>query len=152
LRAVEMYISYLQIFIACDCHNYEGLICQILRTICRNLFLRRSSQRFFHRAPTETTLIFCTEFYYHANIITNDNTRSLEKFLYENLYHPEFVQFDLDRKIMRHLLDPTITSFDQSACRRGEFLCAGTRVRLYPNIKKILYFIRSRAFWAYTIL
>ena len=36
-----------------------------------------------HRAPTEITLIFCTEFYYHANIITNDNTRSLEKFLYD---------------------------------------------------------------------
>ena len=105
-----------------------------------------------HRAPTEITLIFCTEFYYHANISTNGNTRSLEKFLYEILYHPEFVQFDLDRKIMRHLLDPTIRTFDQSACRRGEFLCAGTRVRLYPNIKKILYFISSRAFWAYTIL
>ena len=90
-----------------------------------------------HRAPTEITLIFCTEFYYHANISTNGNTRSLEKFLYEILYHPEFVQFDLDRKIMRHLLDPTIKTFDQSACRRGEFLCAGTRVRLYPNIKKI---------------
>ena len=74
-----------------------------------------------HRAPTEITLIFCTEFYYHANIITNDITRSLEKFLYENLYHPKFVRFDLYRKIMRHLLDPTITSFDQSACRRGEF-------------------------------
>ena len=59
-----------------------------------------------HRAPTEITLIFCTEFYYHANISTNGNTRSLEKFLYEILYHPEFVQFDLDRKIMRHLLDP----------------------------------------------
>jgi hypothetical protein len=105
-----------------------------------------------HRAPTEITLIFCTEFYYHANIGTNGNTRSLEKFLYEILYHPEFVQFDLDRKIMRHLLDPTIRTFDQSACRRGEFLCAGTRVRLYPNIKKILYFISSRAFRAYTIL
>ena len=105
-----------------------------------------------HRAPTEITLIFCTEFYYHANISTNGNTRSLEKFLYENLYHPEFVRFDLYRKIMRHLLDATITWFDQSACRRGEFLCAGTRVRLYPNIKKILYFISSRAFWAYTIL
>ena len=108
--------------------------------------------RAYHRVPTKITLIFCTEFYYHPNIITNGNTRSLEKFLYEILYHPEFVQFDLDRKIMRHLLDPTITTFDQSACRRGEFLCAGTRVRLYPNIKKILYFISSRAFWAYTIL
>jgi hypothetical protein len=107
---------------------------------------------FYHRLPTEITLIFCTEFYYHANISTNGNTRSLEKFLYEILYHPEFVQLDLDRKIMRHLLDATITTFDQSACRRGEFLCAGTRVRLYPNIKKILYFISSRAFWAYTIL
>ena len=29
-----------------------------------------------HRLPTEITLIFCTEFYYHANMSTNGNTRS----------------------------------------------------------------------------
>ena len=29
-----------------------------------------------HRAPTKFTLIFCTEFYYHANMSTNGNTRS----------------------------------------------------------------------------
>ena len=30
----------------------------------------------FHRPPTKFTLIFCTEFYYHANMSTNGNTRS----------------------------------------------------------------------------
>ena len=29
-----------------------------------------------HRLPTKFTLIFCTEFYYHANMSTNGNTRS----------------------------------------------------------------------------